>query len=159
MFNPDFRQANLEGETALHVTGNVEVFDYIVGIGLNVEARNKYGYTPFLRACRYGRLSVVQRLIRSKTDRNKAIGFQNMNIDKQGSNNVFESGRQFGHVEEQLVAKLSLVSSSEIPENGSTALHLICSEYGLKNDHLSIVKLLTSLRVDVSAKNNLFFEL
>ena len=28
----------------------------------------------------------------------------------------------------------------------------MCSYLGLKNDHLSVVKLLTSLRVDVSAK-------
>ena len=33
----------------------------------------------------------------------------------QGSKHVFESGRQFGHLEERLVAKLSLVSKSEIP--------------------------------------------
>ena len=33
----------------------------------------------------------------------------------QGSKNVFESVRQFGHLEERLVAKLSLVSKSEIP--------------------------------------------
>ena len=39
-----------------------------------------------------------------------------MNIDKQGWNIVFESGHQFGHVEERLVSKLSLVSRSEIPE-------------------------------------------
>ncbi|XP_062506278.1 kinase D-interacting substrate of 220 kDa-like [Corticium candelabrum] len=36
----------------------------------------------------------------------------------------------------------------------STAVHLICSHFDLKKDHLSVVKLLTSLRVDVSAKNN-----
>ena len=60
-----------------------------------------------------------------RTDRNKAIGFQNMNIDKQGSSNVFESGRQFGHVEERLVAKLSLVSSSEIPEVNKSLISLL----------------------------------
>ena len=43
-----------EGETALHVTGNVEVFDYIVGIGLNVEARNKVLLlTLLLLTCSY----------------------------------------------------------------------------------------------------------
>ena len=61
-----------------------------------------------------------------RTDRNKAIEFQNMNIDNLlGLNNVFESGRQFGHVEEQLVAKLSLVSSSEIPEVNKSLISLL----------------------------------
>ena len=50
-----------------------------------------------------------------------------MNIDKQGSNNVFESDRQFGHVEERLVAKLSLVSSSEIPEVNKSLISLLRS--------------------------------
>ncbi|XP_062506351.1 uncharacterized protein LOC134182925 [Corticium candelabrum] len=112
MFNPDFRQANLEGETALHVADDVEVVDYLLIIGLNVEARDEDGYTPFLIACRDGRLPVVQRLIQSKC--NKAA----------------------------------------TTNDGSTALHLICSQYVVRNDHLSVVKLLTSLRVDVSAKNN-----
>ena len=49
-----------------------------------------------------------------------------MNIDNLlGLNNVFESGRQFGHVEEQLVAKLSLVSSSEIPEVNKSLISLL----------------------------------
>ena len=49
-----------------------------------------------------------------------------MNIDNLlGWNNVFESGRQFGHVEERLVAKLSLVSSSEIPEVNKSLISLL----------------------------------
>ena len=49
-----------------------------------------------------------------------------MNIDNLlGLNNVFESGRQFGHVEERLVAKLSLVSSSEIPEVNKSLISLL----------------------------------
>ena len=49
-----------------------------------------------------------------------------MNIDNLlGSNNVFESGRQFDHVEERLVAKLSLVSSSEIPEVNKSLISLL----------------------------------
>ncbi|XP_062506307.1 ankyrin repeat and KH domain-containing protein 1-like [Corticium candelabrum] len=100
------------GETALHVAGNVEVVDYLLNIGLNIEDCDEDGYTPFLKACCDGHLPVVQRLIQSKC--NKAA----------------------------------------TTNDGSTALHLICSHLDLKNDHLSVVKLLTSLRVDVSAKNN-----
>ena len=43
----------------------------------------------------------------------------------QGSKNVFESGHQFGHVEERLVAKLSLVSKSEIPEVNKSLISLL----------------------------------
>ena len=43
----------------------------------------------------------------------------------QGSKNVFESGRQFGHREEWLVAKLSLVSMSEIPEVNKSLISLL----------------------------------
>ena len=43
-------------------------------------------------------------------------------VVKQGSKNVFESGRQFG---EWLVAKLSLVSRSEIPEVNKSLLSLL----------------------------------
>ena len=48
-----------------------------------------------------------------------------MNIDKQGSKNVFESGCHFGHVKEWLIAKLSLVSSSEIPEVNKSLISLL----------------------------------
>ena len=60
-----------------------------------------------------------------RTDTSKAIRFQNMNIDKQASSNVFESGRQFGHVEKRLVAKLSLVSRLEIPEVNKSLISLL----------------------------------
>ncbi|XP_062506749.1 ankyrin-3-like isoform X2 [Corticium candelabrum] len=100
------------GETALHIAGNVEVVDYLLSVGLNIEGHDEWGNTPFLTACRDGRLPVVQRLIQSKC--NKAA----------------------------------------TTNDGSTALHLICSKYDLTNDHLSIVRLLTSLRVDVSAKSD-----
>ena len=43
----------------------------------------------------------------------------------QGSKNVFESGRQFGHLEERLVAKLSLVSRSVIPEVNKSLISLL----------------------------------
>ena len=43
-----------EGATALHVARNVEVFDYVVGIGLNIEDRNKVLLlTLLLRTCSY----------------------------------------------------------------------------------------------------------
>ena len=38
---------------------------------------------------------------------------------------MFESGRQFGHLEERLVAKLSLVSESEIPEVNKSLISLL----------------------------------
>ena len=38
---------------------------------------------------------------------------------------MFESGRQFGHLEERLVTKLSLVSRSEIPEVNKSLLSLL----------------------------------
>ena len=61
-----------------------------------------------------------------RTDTNKAIRYQNMNIDNLlGSNNVFESGHQFGHLEERLVAKLSLVSRLEIPEVNKSLISLL----------------------------------
>ena len=47
-----------------------------------------------------------------------------MNIDSQGSKNEFESGRQFGHVEELMVAKLLLVSRSEISEVNKSLISL-----------------------------------
>ena len=43
----------------------------------------------------------------------------------QGLKNVFESGRLFGHVEERLVAKLPLVSRSEIPEVNKSLISLL----------------------------------
>ena len=43
----------------------------------------------------------------------------------QGSKNVFESGRQFGHLEERLVAKLLLVSRSDIPEVNKSLISLL----------------------------------
>ena len=43
----------------------------------------------------------------------------------QGLKNVFESGRQFGHVEERLVAKLLLVSRSGIPEVNMSLISLL----------------------------------
>ena len=45
----------------------------------------------------------------------------------QGLKNVFESGRQFGYLEERLVAKLSLVSKSEIPEVNKSLISLLRS--------------------------------
>ncbi|XP_062506375.1 ankyrin-3-like [Corticium candelabrum] len=60
---------NYCGETALHVAGNVEVVDYLLIIGLNIEDRTKAHYTPFLMACCNGRLPVVQRLIQSKCNK------------------------------------------------------------------------------------------
>ena len=45
--------------------------------------------------------------------------------EPQGSKNVFESGRQFGRLEEWLVAKLSLVSKSEIPEVNKSLIPLL----------------------------------
>ena len=44
---------------------------------------------------------------------------------QQDSKNVFESGRQFGHLEERLVAKLSLVSRSVIPEVNKSLISLL----------------------------------
>ena len=42
------------GETALHVARNVEIIDYVVGIGLNIEARNKVLLlTLLLLTCSY----------------------------------------------------------------------------------------------------------
>ena len=42
------------GNTALHFARKVEVFDYVVGIGLNVEARNKVLLlTLLLLTCSY----------------------------------------------------------------------------------------------------------
>ncbi|XP_062506302.1 ankyrin repeat and death domain-containing protein 1B-like [Corticium candelabrum] len=58
-----------DGETALHVAGNVEVVDYLVSIGLNIEDRDENGYTPFLDACHSGRLPVVERLIQLKCNK------------------------------------------------------------------------------------------
>ena len=42
-----------------------------------------------------------------------------------GSKNVFESGRQFGHVEERLVAKVLLASRSGIPEVNKSLILLL----------------------------------
>ncbi|XP_062506293.1 ankyrin repeat domain-containing protein 1-like [Corticium candelabrum] len=61
------------GKTALHVAGNVEVVDYLLSIGLNIEDHDKNGSTPFLGACRVGRLPVVERLIQSKMDQQRYI--------------------------------------------------------------------------------------
>ncbi|XP_062507133.1 ankyrin repeat and death domain-containing protein 1A-like [Corticium candelabrum] len=60
---------NFDGETALHVASNVEVVDYLLRIGLNIEDCDTWGYTPFLQACRDCCLPVVRRLIQSKCNK------------------------------------------------------------------------------------------
>ena len=52
----------------------------------------------------------------------KSPYFRNLS---QGSKNVFKTGRQVGHLEERLVAKLSLVSKSEIPEVNKSLISLL----------------------------------
>ncbi|XP_062506336.1 ankyrin repeat domain-containing protein 2-like [Corticium candelabrum] len=69
------------GCTALHVAGNVDVVDYLLIIGLNIEDRDKDGYTPFLCACRYGRLPVVQRLIESNVCSLKDVSLDAVNCE------------------------------------------------------------------------------
>ncbi|XP_014470680.1 PREDICTED: L-asparaginase-like [Dinoponera quadriceps] len=52
-YNADMTQGNAEGRTALHIAccgGNIEVVQYLLTIGANVHAKDRFGHTPLIDA-------------------------------------------------------------------------------------------------------------
>ena len=140
--NGDVNMQNSDGDTPLHYAageGNLEVTQYLVDNGANIEAANKWGNTPILAAVIGGHMKTTVYLVEMGAD---------LKVTNEWGITPLISAASYGTVE---IVKLLIANGADIEaksSDGDTALI-----WASRRGHVSTVKYLIEAGADKSVRN------